>query len=293
MSQMRIWLLLCTGLFGFGPHLLAQTEVGSTTSPKPMYYVPAATTEVYGIDEKDTVNGKIETGNVTITKMIESSGRSAQVSQFPDGSTYTWANDWIAGTFTSWNSNELRARRLHFPMAQVGRNTCWKTDGRNLHQAGVPPSVQCIAYDPKSPPNGPQLYCRMPSDIQAEILPDPHAKDSVTEEFQFSRCSSGWPGPPETYENLRTKEAVFGTIWGCRMSKITLGAKITEEKWIDEHGIMVSDDLDNRLTRRHIIQTLRSLNFEAPDPAQFQPPKDYEVEDLQMEEAPCPAPSNQ
>ena len=121
----------------------------------------------------------------------------------------------------------------------------------------------------------------MPSDIQAEILPDPHAKDSVTEEFQFSRCSSGWPGPPETYENLRTKEAVFGTIWGCRMSKITLGAKITEEKWIDEHGIMVSDDLDNRLTRRHIIQTLRSLNFEAPDPAQFQPPKDYEVEDLQ------------
>ena len=81
------------GAFRLGPHLLAQTEVGSTTSPKPMYYVPAATTEVYGIDEKDTVNGKIETGNVTITKMIESSGRSAQVSQFPDGSTYTWAND--------------------------------------------------------------------------------------------------------------------------------------------------------------------------------------------------------
>ena len=72
------------GAFRLGPTFCADPS-RQHYIPKPMYYVPAATTKVYGIDEKDTVNGKIETGNVTITKMIDSSGRSAQVSQFPTG----------------------------------------------------------------------------------------------------------------------------------------------------------------------------------------------------------------
>jgi hypothetical protein len=250
-------------------------------------------TEVYSMDGKGIVNGKVETGRWTVTTILDSSGRWAQIRQSSDGSTRTWSNDWIAGSFTSWNSGEPRAIRLHFPMAQVGRSTCWKTNVRNPLQIGVQPSVECMAYDPKSPPRGPQQYCREPSDGQVEILPDPHAKDPVTDESQFNRCIIGLPGPPETAENLHTKETVFGTIWGCWMSKVTLGAKITEEKWIDEHGILVSDDLDNRLTRWHMIQTLLSLKFDAPDPTQFQPPKDYEVEDLQMEEVSCPPPSNQ
>jgi len=288
---MRIWLLIGTGLFGFGAQFHGQIVVGATPPAKPVYHMPPAMTEVDNIEWKRLVNGKIEASEWTVTSIRDSSGRFGQVNQYTDGSTHVWVNDWIAGTSTFWKADEPHTSRLHFPMAQVGRNSCWRTVN-NLYHAGLPESSQCYAYDPKSPPNGPQQYCRAPSDSQAEILPDPHAKDPVTDELQLNRCSD-WSSSRQQVENLGTKKSPFGTIWGCRMSKSTVYTKFTDEKWIEEHGIVVSDDFDNQLTQSHIVHKLRSLNFEEPDPARFRPPKDYEVEDLQMEEVPCPPPSSQ
>jgi hypothetical protein len=250
-------------------------------------------TEVRRFEEKRFVNGKMEAGEFTRTTIVDSSDRVARVTQSHDGPTHTWVNDWMAATFTSWSSDEPRARRIHLPMAQAGRVTCWRAYYTNRQGYREPFDAQCLAYDPKNPPTSPQQYCQTPSDSQLQLAPDSDFGKPGTDESQFHWCSSDWKGPEATIENLHTKETVFGTIWGCRMSKITLGQKITEEKWIDKHEFTVIDDIDNRLTSRHTTETLLSLKFEDPDPAQFAPPKDYEIEDLQMEEAPCPPPLNQ
>jgi hypothetical protein len=292
MGSRSISLLISTALCT-GAQLLGQSETSSVSLPRQTYRVPPAMTEIYSVDVKDLMNGKIvKPGDWTVEFSGDSSGRRAETIHLQDGRTLTWVDDWLAGTYTSWSSDEPSANRLHFPMAQAGHYTCWRTYGRRANSPDVPASVQCPEFDPNILAGGPAQYCRLPSDSDADVQIDPYY-GVVADEEQFHRCTSGWLVRPDTIEDLHSKDSVFGTIRGCRMSKEALGAKITDERWIEEHGIVVSEDLDNRFTHRDVVQTLLNLKFEAPDPAHFRPPSNYEVEDLQMEEVPCPPPFKQ
>jgi hypothetical protein len=217
------------------------------------------------------------------------------------GITHSTVNDPVAGTQTVWNSVNKLAKLLKLPISIPERKSCWKTPDEelNVQRGEVHVEIAGITCPPADSFN---QACTGDSIAIAHSGDDsPAPKASFADCTRSITIESLGGASEEQAKDLGTEVIRGYETHGCRVTTAIPEGTVIRESWVTGLGQAANrmimplrrvnqfpyfrNETDMRTHKQ--TEELISLTTNEPDPATFQPPKDYEIKTAEMHEVPC------
>jgi hypothetical protein len=256
------------------------SQPSSRERRKPVLHLYDPYTATYNEKQEYTDNeGRpIPSQESTEVRLQDSQGRRLFRHISPDGSSTCQVWNFIDGIKEiKWNSRSSRAKLVLMPTALEGRNSCWKFADQRVDPDDPDLGSETTSCRPVG--SYPQWGCRDPllAELMANALPRP--KEG------FPKCDPAEPGGLAEDLGITVIQGV--TAHGCRSTTpFPKGKRKLREIWSDDYGLTLRR-IEEDPTEAKYYEDLISLSRGEPGTTTFQPPKDYKVVTVEMQEIPC------
>lgn len=271
--------------------LAAHAQTPTTTLPHPPDHstILPLTTNVTYTHLQTSPNGTTSTQTEQGLQANDSQGRQLTSNTVTSTNLTTSAvDDPVTGIRYAWNSSTKLAKAMHYAEPAVGRRSCWRLPAEEINPPRAEPQLgiigtTCLPAESSLPQ---PAYCK------SHHLPTSSATDLPEIAVAPTSCTSLLQQQP--FEDLGTK--VFNgflaqgcrttsgyqttDIWAITLSSATLGAIV------QLHGVV--DDHEPNQPDRKTTQDLTLLQVREPPASTFQPPPDYALKPVDLQEVPCP-----